>query len=113
MSIVDFTQDDLNRGKLVDPGNYILEIGELNEGPSKGGDSTNIVYENSRIIANADNGDTSFAGVPLYIRFNSKAKGFMIGFFSALKGEAVTSADRFDTRAPVGKKIIAKDMKAE
>lgn len=107
MPMIDFTQDDLNRGKIVEPGWYILEIGNLEEKTSTKGDSTNWTFEDSKVVANAETGSTEFAGVPLAIRFNSKAKGFMIGFFSALLGEEVQPGQRFDLNAAVGKRIIA------
>jgi hypothetical protein len=108
MPAISFDANDINRGKIVEPGNYVLEIGDLTEATSKNGDSTNWVFENSKIIQNADNGSVDFAGVPMAIRFNSKAKGFMIGFLAALSGEDVQPGARYELKQAEGKKIIAK-----
>lgn len=82
-----FDNDDLLRGKLVEPGVwYRLKIGPASQKLSKDSQSTNVEVP-TRIIKNADTGDTEYAGVPITLRFNSKAKGFAIGFFASLGAE--------------------------
>lgn len=103
---IEFSNDDILRGKIIEPGWYILELGQLDEKMSKDGNSTNWTFD-ATILANAETGSTDFAGVPLAVRFNSKAKGFMVGFFSALMGEEVKAGQRFDLGSAVGKKIVA------
>lgn len=105
--MIDFTEDDLNRGKIVEPAWYRMTIGHLTEALSKNGDSTNWVYEDSKIIRNEETNDEKFAGVIIPIRFNSKAKGFTTGFLTVLLGEEVKPGVRYDMKAAEGKEIVA------
>lgn len=103
--LIEFSNEDILRGKLVEPAWYRCKIGEIKSALSKAGDSTNYTAELS-IIKNSDNGDTEFAGVPVAARFNSKAKGFMIGYFSAL-GIAAEVGKPYNFGATEGKEIDA------
>lgn len=103
--MIEFSEKDILRSKLVQPGWYLLSIEGLEKKLAAKGDSTNYNYETT-VVKNADNGEASFKGVPVTINFNSKAKGFMIGFFEALGGEAVPGA-RFNEETAVGKQIEA------
>lgn len=104
MAIIQFTDKDLLRDKIVEPGNYEVMIDECSNGEaSKDGKSINYVME-ATIIKNADNGSAEFAGVPLTWNFNSKAIGFMKGLFEAL-GETVTTQSRYDTNSLPGHKV--------
>ena len=105
--ILDFTEDDLSRGKVVEPAWYRMTIGHLTEALSKDGNSTNWVYEDSKIIRNEETGDEKFKGVIIPIRFNSKAKGFTVGFFTILLGEEIKPGMRIDMKAAEGKEIVA------
>jgi len=101
MAIIQFTEKDLLRDKIVEPGMYKVHIDDVSNGEaSKDGKSINYIAE-ATIIKNADNGSEEFAGVPLTWNFNSKAIGFMKGLFEAL-GETVTAQSRFDTNALAG-----------
>jgi hypothetical protein len=80
--IVQFTDRDLLRGKVAEPGWYVVSIDNIGEGPSKDGGSTNYPVEGT-ILKNADNGSEDFKGVPLDWNFNSKAIGFAVGFLAA------------------------------
>lgn len=104
MPIIDFSQEDLLKGKIVNPAWYKMEIGHLTESLAKNGESTNWVYEDSKILCDADSGDTTNAGVTIPIRFNSKAKGFLVGFFNALGGD-VAPGKRFELKEAEGKQI--------
>lgn len=105
--MLEFEKDDLLRGKTVEPGWYVMEVGLLNSSLSSKGDSTNYVYQNSKIIRNAENGSVDFQDVPVDIRFNSKAKGFFVGFINAITGSELKPGDRVDENALSGKKVIA------
>jgi len=101
MAIIQFTEKDLLRDKIVEPGMYKVHIDDVSNGEvSKDGKSINYIAE-ATIIKNADNGSEEFAGIPLTWNFNSKAIGFMKGLFEAL-GETVTAQSRFDTNALAG-----------
>ena len=101
--MIEFTQKDILRGKLVEPAWYQGHIEGLDKKLAAKGDSTNYNYEIT-LVKNADNGDTKFSGVPVTINFNTKAKGFMIGFFTAL-GANVEAGSRFNEESAVGKDI--------
>jgi hypothetical protein len=105
--LVEFTESDLLRNKIVAPGWYRLELGLVSEWtPSKDQQSNNCLVE-AVIQFNADNGDKEFAGVPVTIQFNDKpkARGLMEGFLRAL-GVDVTPG-RFDLAAASGKQVDA------
>jgi len=114
MPIIEFSAEDLARGTIVPPAWYRVKIGRFQESLSKDGNSTNWVFEDSKIIRNADDGTTTFidangmekqsAGVPLAIRFNSKAKGFTEGLFRAL-GVDIQAGSRFELKNAEDKEV--------
>lgn len=101
MPIVQFSDRDLLRGKVVEPAWYVVNIVSVGEAPSKDGGSTNYPVEGV-IVKNADNGSEDFAGVPLDWNFNSKAIGFAVGFLAAL-GVDVKAGARFELANAAGK----------
>ncbi len=101
--IIDFSEDDLLRGKPVTPDWYRVKVGPLEEKLSSKGDSTNWEFD-SRILFNAETGGKEFANMPITLRFNSKAKGFLVGFFSAC-GADVKAGARFELRMAEGKEL--------
>lgn len=103
MPMIQFSERDLLRGKVVEPAWYLVHLDAISEGPSKDGGSTNYPVEGT-IIKNADNGDEKFKGVPLDWNFNSKAIGFAVGFLSAL-GVTVKAGARFELANAAGKDI--------
>jgi len=102
--IIDFSEDDLLRGKPVTPDWYRVKVGTFVEKTSSGGDSTNWIFEDSRILFNAENGSKEFTNVPITLRFNSKAKGFLVGFFSSL-GADVKAGSRYKLEDASGKEV--------
>ena len=103
MPIVQFSDRDLLRGKVVEPGWYLVSIDNIGEAPSKDGGSTNYPVE-GMILRNADTGAEDFKGVPLDWNFNSKAIGFAVGFLAAF-GVDVKAGARFDLANAIGKTI--------
>lgn len=106
MPVVTFTQRELMKGKLVDPGWYRVKIENVGEAPAKASDkgpSTNYPVEGT-IMFHGDTGDQKFAGVPLDWNFNSKAIGFAVGFLESL-GATVSAGARFDLAAARSKEI--------
>ena len=103
MPIVQFSDRDLLRGKVVEPAWYVVNIVSVGEAPSKDGGSTNYPVEGV-IVKNADNGSEEFAGVPLDWNFNSKAIGFAVGFLAAL-GVDVKAGARFELSNAAGKQM--------
>lgn len=101
--LIEFSNEDILRGKLVEPAWYRMKIGPTKTSLSKDGGSTNYEVEMT-ILRNADNGSTEYADVPVSARFNSKAKGFMVGFFAAL-GIEVGPGRPFNLGASEGKEI--------
>jgi hypothetical protein len=105
--MVEFSDSDLLRNKLVDPAWYTLDIGAVGPWtPSKNGDSNNCLIE-ATIIRNGDNGDESFRGVPLTLQFNDKvkARGFIEGFLRALGVDV--QPGRYNLQAASGLKVDA------
>jgi hypothetical protein len=99
--MLDFSDRDLLRGKIVTPAWYLVRIDAVGEKPSKDGGSTNYPVEGV-IIKDADSGSEEFANVPLDWNFNSKAKGFAVGYFAAF-GVTPESGKRYDLSATAGK----------
>ncbi len=99
---VKFSQEDMKRGTLLDVEWYTVQIDEVTEAIAKNGQSTNYVLKGT-ILRNATTGDSKYNGFPMpYWNFNSKAPGFMIGFFKALGIEP--EADKaYDLKASEGK----------
>jgi hypothetical protein len=107
MPIVQFSDSDLLRNKIVAPAWYRLQLGMVSEwAESKAKDSNNCTVEGV-ILFNADNGDEEFKGVPITLQFNDKpkAKGFIEGFLRALGVDV--QAGRYDLGAASGQQIEA------
>ncbi len=105
--LVEFSEAELLKGKLIKPSWYRVKITGTSEALSKAGDSTNILIEGV-VLYDADNGDKEFANVPTpYWNFNTKAKGFMVGFFNSL-GVEIKPGTRVDFNATVGKELDVK-----
>lgn len=108
MTIISFTDSDLQRNRVVEPAYYVLSIeGHRTWTPTKDGQSNNC-HMDCIIEKNADNGSTDFSGVPIILQFNDKpgAKGFIEGFLRAM-GVDIQANTRYDLQSAVGKKIEA------
>jgi len=103
MPFIQFGERDLLRGKVVEPGWYIMHIDNVGEAPSKDGGSTNYPVEGT-IVRHMDNGSEEFKGVPIDWNFNSKAIGFAVGFLAAFGVEAKTGV-RFELSNAIGKDL--------
>lgn len=104
MPMMDFSDKDILRSKLIEPAWYRVRIDNIGEAPSKDGQSTNYPVE-ATVLFNADTKGKDFEGCPVpYWNFNSKAKGFAVGFFKAL-GIDVESGKRYSFDACIGKTL--------
>jgi hypothetical protein len=103
MPMIQFSQRDMLRGKIVEPAWYVVTINNIGEAPSKDGGSTNYPVEGV-IVKNSDNGSEEFAGVPLDWNFNSKAIGFAAGFLASF-GVDVKADARYDLSNAIGKQL--------
>lgn len=108
MPIIEFSDRDLLRGKIVTPAWYRVRIEEVGEAPAKVDPqnprppSTNYPVSGT-VLFNGDTGDTEFANVPIEWNFNSKAIGFAAGF---LKSFGVNvEAKRYDLKSAEGKEL--------
>jgi len=101
--LIEFSNDDMLRGKIVEPAWYEMEITDVVSKISSKGDSTNYVVT-GRVVKNSDDGSDKFAGVPVTWNFNSKAKGFMVGYFNAL-GIEVGAGRPSNLGATVGERL--------
>lgn len=108
MTIVKFSASDMLRDTVVDPAWYVLDINQHRTWtPTKDGQSNNCHFD-CTIVKNADNGDASFAGVPVVLQFNDKptAQGFIRGFLRVL-GVDLKAETAYNLNAAVGKQIEA------
>jgi len=108
VTIISFTDSDLQRNRVVEPAYYVVSIeGHRTWTPTKDGQSNNC-HMDCIIEKNADNGSTDFSGVPIILQFNDKpgAKGFIEGFLRAM-GVDIQANTRYDLQSAVGKKIEA------
>lgn len=106
MPVVEFSQRDLMRGKVITPAWYRVKIETVGEAPAKAsekGPSTNYPVE-ATIQFNGDTGDVEFAGMPLDWNFNSKAVGFAVGYLQAF-GVEVKAGTRFDLKSSEGREV--------
>lgn len=106
MPVVQFSDRDLLRGKIITPGWYRVRVDSVGEAPAKDqskGPSTNYPVEGT-VLFNGDTGDTEFANVPIDWNFNSKAIGFAVGFLQAF-GVDVKSGQRFDLKSAEGREL--------
>lgn len=101
--MLEFSEKDLLRGKVVSPDWYRVQLDSYEEKLAASGQSTNMNLEGT-IIKNSSNGDLTFAGVPVTLRFNTKAPGFAIGFLQ-LFGIEPEKGKRYDLSAFVGKEL--------
>ena len=105
-TVVQFSEKDLLRGKIITPGWYRVLINSVGEAPAKAsekGPSTNYPIEGT-ILFHGDTGDVEFKGTPIDWNFNSKAMGFAIGYFQAF-GVEVKANTRFDLKASEGQQL--------
>lgn len=103
MPIIQFSDRDLLRDKIVEPAWYRVRIDTVGEAPSKDGGSTNYPVE-ATILFNGDNGNTEYQSVPLSWNFNSKAIGFAVGFLKALAVDVEANV-RFDLKSAEGMEL--------
>ena len=76
---IEFSTQDMLRGKILSPDWYTLIIDKIEERLSKDGGSTNIWFE-ATVIKNASTGSTEFEGVPLRWCMNSKFSSTIMAF---------------------------------
>jgi len=104
MPMIEFSERDLLRGKVVEPAWYVMRIESIGEAPSKDGGSVNFPVEGT-IVKNDDTGSEEYAGVPVSWNFNSKAMGFSVGFLKAM-GVDVQPGKRYDLGGAAGKELV-------
>lgn len=106
MPRIEFSERDMQQGRVITPGWYRVKIESVGEAPAKAsekGPSTNYPV-NALILFNGDTGDTEFAGAPLVWNFNSKAIGFAKGFLECF-GVEVAAGKGYDLNAAAGNQI--------
>ena len=103
-TIINVSEKDLLRGKIVTPAWYRVLVNKVNDRLSKDGNSTNY-WVDGEILFNADNGDKTFAGVPTPQGwlFNSGAISFAEGFVVSCGGE--WKLGRIDLGAAEGQQL--------
>lgn len=98
MAVFTFSQEDINRSKLLEPGLwYNVEVTNVEEALSRKGDSMNtFVY--MKVI------DGPFTGALLTRTFNEKAPGAAIPFIEALGYEVKPGVD-YNLSNAIGRKL--------
>ena len=106
MPIVNITQRDLLRGRIVTPDWYRVRVDEIGEKTAKSGTSQNYPVEGT-ILFNATTGSKEFANVPTPNGwlFNEQAMGFAVGFLEACGAAVPATGGRFELGDAVGKEI--------
>jgi hypothetical protein len=110
MPIISFSDDDILRTKIVTPSWYVVRVEHILQKNSKGDnpETTTIWPVEGKILRN-ENGNEEFAGVPTPAGWNfndnPKAKGFILGFLSALDVE-VKPGQRIELSAAEGQELL-------
>ena len=109
--IVEFTDEDFLRGKIVTPGWYRVRVNNVMEKPAKGDNpkTTKIFPMEGTILYHADSGSEEFSGVPTppswNFNNNPNASGFILGFLKAVTGDPEFNAKRAELKATEGKEV--------
>lgn len=104
--IVEFSETDFLRSKILTPAWYRVRVDAVGEKLSKDTKSTNYPVE-ATVLFNAENGSKEFEGVPLDENnwmFNSKRLDFAINFLLAL-GHVPKPGGRVELNAAAGKEV--------
>lgn len=115
MPIVEYSDKDLLRDKLVEPAWYRVLIETIGEWTASSDQkSQNMVVEGT-VLFNADNGSKEYAGVPIgglgSWSFNSKAMGFSLGLTKSvarqlgIEPDQITPKMRFEYKHLEGKQV--------
>jgi hypothetical protein len=105
MPVIEISERDILRGKIVQPAWYRVRIDSVGQKMSAAGTSTNFPVEGT-IMHEADSGAKDFSGVPTPAgwNFNDKAIGFAIGFLEAL-GLEIKPGMRVELKNAEGKEV--------
>ena len=105
MPVVQFSQRDINRGRIIDPAWYRVRIDTIGEVPTTTAKGPSINYPVEAVILfNGDTGAKDFTDCPIDWTFNSKAIGFAVGLLKAL-GVEVTPDKRFELKSCEGREV--------
>jgi hypothetical protein len=111
MPIIEFSEQDLLRNKIITPGWYVARVDQVLTKPAKGNNpETSTIWPiEGTVIKNADNGSVEFAGVPTPAGWNfndnPRAKGFIEGFLRCVMGSDVKPGVRYELKAAEGKEL--------
>lgn len=104
MPKVNFTEEDMKQGMLVDPAWYRIHCDSIGEKPTVTEKGPSINYPGVGIILfDGNTGNTQFAGVKIYFQFNSKFKSAIRAALEAI-GEKVEAGD-WELKALEGKEF--------
>jgi hypothetical protein len=98
MAVLNYSKEDLLRGKLVDPGWYRSKVKSVEEKPSSTDSSQNWNVE-FLIIG------TAFEGVPVKRTFNEKAPGFAVDFLMQFGWKPDANGGSLDLHKTEGKTV--------
>lgn len=109
MGRVTYTEQDIKRGTIVEPGWYLCEITDVTEKESKEDKSTNFIID-FKIISSKN---PEVNGVPLRRYFNEKVPNFMKSFIEVFAGKVEAGKSYEITRDLCGKEIMVNVTRGE
>ena len=99
MPKITISREDLQRGKVLDPGWYPVVVTDVQDKASKKGDSINTTIHFDVMAG-------PFAGCKVFRLFNEKAPGFAVPFLQALGVEIPEDGGTFDLKNAIGKNLM-------
>lgn len=105
--IIEPKREDIVGSTVVEPAWYEVEVTSVEDKMSKDNTSTNS-WLKGKIVKNADNGDTKYAGVPTPFLWMINSKGIFasVALFKSI-GVDMEDGKRYDTQAFSGRRLEA------
>jgi len=109
MGRVTYTEQDIKRSTVLDPGWYLTEITDVTEKESSGDRSTNFIID-FKVLSSRN---PEINGVPLRRYFNEKVPNFMKSFIEVFAGKVEAGKTYEITRDLVAKKLMVNVVRGE
>ena len=109
MGRVTYTEQDIKRSTILEPGWYLTEIIDVTEKESSGDRSMNFIIDFK--VLSSKNAEIN--GVPLRRYFNEKVPNFMKSFIEVFAGKVEVGKTYEITRDLVGKKLMTNVARGE
>lgn len=109
MGRVTYTEQDIKRGTILEPGWYLCEITDVTEKEAKEDKSTNFIIDFK--VLSSKNAELN--GVPLRRYFNEKVPNFMKSFIEVFAGKVEAGKTYEITRDLVTKRLMVNVARGE